>query len=101
MLLDPFHVHGAVKRIVHKPAMLVLDECPHQWLHMQEAQKAGLLKARTFCSALLSAGDKPLYGTNVQHHSCDPRCVHCFAPELQDSASQTASRHYEHNLTLC
>jgi hypothetical protein len=45
-LLDPFHVHGAVKRIAGKPACALMRDFAQQWLHMREAEKAGLLTAR-------------------------------------------------------
>ena len=40
--LDPFHVHGAVKRIVRKPIKLI--ELTDQFLHMITAEKKKLIK---------------------------------------------------------
>jgi hypothetical protein len=45
-ILTPFHVHGSVKRVNEKPASILMQTAPQQWLHMLEAEKDGLLVVR-------------------------------------------------------
>jgi hypothetical protein len=42
-ILDPFHVHGCVKRIEGKPIEALMENSPQQWLHMLEAEAGKLI----------------------------------------------------------